>query len=133
LRLNDVPFDTVPEYLLVLGGGYVGFEFAQAFQRFGSRVTVVERNSVLAHREDRDVSEALPQLFREEGTEVTTSTIVDHVEGRSGESVRLHATRDGMGWKSRSRGPISWSRAVASRIPTDTVGEFTGGRQTHIM
>src|SRR5439155_10552601 len=53
-HIEALELDTVPEKLLVLGGGYVGLEFAQAFRRFGSRVTVVERNSVLAHREDRD-------------------------------------------------------------------------------
>jgi len=49
----------LPEHLIVLGGGYVGLELAQAFRRFGSRVTVVERNGSLIHREDPDVSEAV--------------------------------------------------------------------------
>ena len=65
---------------------------AQALRRFGSRVTVIERNDALAHREDRDVSEALRELFDDEGIEVLTATPVARVEGRSGESVRLHAT-----------------------------------------
>jgi pyruvate/2-oxoglutarate dehydrogenase complex dihydrolipoamide dehydrogenase (E3) component len=94
-HIEALELDNVPEHLLILGGGYVGIEFAQAFRRFGSRVTVVERDAFLAHQEDRDVSEALHQLFRDEGIEVCTSTSVDHVEGLSGESVRLHATRDG--------------------------------------
>src|SRR5213079_3380805 len=50
------------------------------------------RNDALAHREDRDVSEALRELFDDEGIEVLTATPVARVEGRSGESVRLHAT-----------------------------------------
>ena len=76
-------------------GGFVGLELAQALRRFGSRVTVIERNDALAHREDRDVSEALWGLFDDEGIEVRTGTRVDRMEGWSGESVRLHATRDG--------------------------------------
>jgi len=82
----------VPKHLLVLGGGYVGLEMAQALRRLGSRVTVIERNDALVYREDRDVSEALRELFEDEGIEVLTSTPIARVEGRSGESVRLHTT-----------------------------------------
>jgi len=59
------------------------------------RVTVVDRNDALAHREDRDVSEALQELFDDEGIEVRTGMRVGRVEGRSGESVKLHVARDG--------------------------------------
>jgi pyruvate/2-oxoglutarate dehydrogenase complex dihydrolipoamide dehydrogenase (E3) component len=71
----------------------VGVELAQALRRLGSRVTVVERNGSLIHREDRDVTEAIEELFRDEGIEVATGATVRRVEGVSGESVRLHATR----------------------------------------
>ena len=91
-HIEALELDRVPKHLLVLGGGYVGLEMAQALRRFGSRVTVIERNDALAHREDRDVSEALRELFDDEGIEVRTATPVERVEGRSGESVRLHAT-----------------------------------------
>jgi pyruvate/2-oxoglutarate dehydrogenase complex dihydrolipoamide dehydrogenase (E3) component len=60
----------VPEHLLVLGGGYVGLEFAQMFRRFGSRVTVVQRAKQLLGREDEDVAAALTALLREDGLEV---------------------------------------------------------------
>ena len=83
----------LPEHLIVLGGGYVGLELAQAFRRFGSRVTVVERNGSLIHREDPDVTEAIERLMRDEGIEVLTGTGVARVEGRSGQSVRLDAER----------------------------------------
>lgn len=92
-HIEALDLDHIPEHLLILGGGYVGIELAQAFRRFGSRVTVVERNGQLAHREDRDVSEALQDLFRDEGIDVVTEARVDRVEGLSGEVVRLHATR----------------------------------------
>ena len=94
-HVEALELDRVPEHLIVLGGGYVGLELAQAFRRFGSRVTVVERNGALIHREDRDVSEAMRELFEDEGIEVLTGTAVDRVEGRSGESVRLHCATGG--------------------------------------
>ena len=94
-HVEALDLDRVPGHLVVLGGGYVGLELAQAFRRFGSRVTVIERNDALAHREDRDVSEALRELFEDEGIEVRTGIRVERVEGRSGESVKLHVERDG--------------------------------------
>jgi pyruvate/2-oxoglutarate dehydrogenase complex dihydrolipoamide dehydrogenase (E3) component len=89
-HVEALELDRLPEHLIVLGGGYVGLELAQAFRRFGSRVTVVERNGALIHREDADVTEAVEQLLSDEGIEIRTDTAVDRVEGRSGESVRLH-------------------------------------------
>ena len=52
-HVEALELDRIPEHLVVLGGGYVGLEMAQAFRRFGSRVTVVERNDTLAHGEDQ--------------------------------------------------------------------------------
>src|SRR4051794_37172375 len=95
-HVEALELDQLPEHLIVLGGGYVGLELAQAFRRFGSRVTLVERNGVLIHREDPDVTEAIGSLFRDEGIEVLTGTAVDRVEGMSGESVRLQTTRGTM-------------------------------------
>jgi pyruvate/2-oxoglutarate dehydrogenase complex dihydrolipoamide dehydrogenase (E3) component len=92
-HIEALELDRVPKHLLVLGGGYEGLEMAQALRRFGTRITVIERNDTLVHREDRDVSEALRELFADEGIEVLTGTRVERVEGRSGESVRLHTTR----------------------------------------
>ena len=89
-HVEALELDQVPEHLIVLGGGYVGLELAQAFRRFGSRVTVVERNGALIHREDPDVIEAIERVFRDEGIDVRTGTAVQRVEGQSGESVRLH-------------------------------------------
>ena len=69
-HVEALELDRVPEHLIVLGGGYVGLELAQAMRRFGSRVTVVERNGSLIHREDPDVTAAIEELFRDEGIEV---------------------------------------------------------------
>ena len=92
-HIELLELDRVPPRLMVIGGGYVGLEFAQAMRRFGSRVTVIERNDRLAHREDEDISSALHKLFKEEGIEVITGANINRVEGKSGESVKLHVTR----------------------------------------
>jgi pyruvate/2-oxoglutarate dehydrogenase complex dihydrolipoamide dehydrogenase (E3) component len=85
----------IPEHILVLGGGYVGLEFSQTLRRFGSRVSVIDRNDRLAHREDRDISDALQELFADEGIDVLTGTRLTRVEGESGKSVKLYAERNG--------------------------------------
>src|SRR5215218_1879685 len=66
--------DEVPDHLLVLGGSYVGLEFAQMFRRFGSEVTVVQRSGQLMGREDADVAEAVAEIMREDGIEVLLGT-----------------------------------------------------------
>jgi pyruvate/2-oxoglutarate dehydrogenase complex dihydrolipoamide dehydrogenase (E3) component len=75
--------------LIVLGGGYVGLEFAQAFVRFGSRVTVLERGPQLLPREDKDVADSLVEFLHLDGVDVRLNVQVAQVEGSSGDSVRL--------------------------------------------
>jgi len=94
-HIEALELDRIPEHLLVLGGGFVGVEFAQAMRRFSSRVTVIDPNARLVHREDEDISAALHELFSDEGIEVLTNTRITRVEGKSGESVKLSADRDG--------------------------------------
>jgi pyruvate/2-oxoglutarate dehydrogenase complex dihydrolipoamide dehydrogenase (E3) component len=81
----------LPEHLIVLGGGYVGLELAQALRRFGSAVTVIERGRQIASKEDPDVAQALLENFTSEGIEVQLETRVREVEGRSGKQVRIRA------------------------------------------
>jgi len=94
-HIEALELDHVPEHLLVLGGGYVGLELAQAMRRFGSRVTVIDKNPRLAHREDEDVSQALQQLCKDEGIDLAMNADVTSVEGKSGESVKLRLVQDG--------------------------------------
>ena len=94
-HIEALELDHVPGHLLILGGGYVGLELAQAMRRFGSEVTIVERNQRVAHREDTDISEALHQLCQDEGITVVTSACITRVEGNSGKQVKLHGVRDG--------------------------------------
>ena len=93
-HIEALDLDQVPGHLLIIGGGYIGLELAQALRRFGSGVTIIERNARLAHREDQDVSDMLHDMCREEGIEVVTSTRITRVEGKSGERVKLYAVRD---------------------------------------
>ena len=79
----------LPAHLIVLGGGYVGLELAQAYRRFGSRVTIVEHGPQLAGREDPDVAEEIQRILGEEGIDILVAAEVVDVQGRSGQTVRL--------------------------------------------
>ncbi len=81
--------DEVPEHLLVLGGGYVGLEFAQMFRRFGSEVTVVQRDKQLLTREDADVAEAVAEILRQDGVEVLLETQAQRTEQTEDGKIRL--------------------------------------------
>jgi pyruvate/2-oxoglutarate dehydrogenase complex dihydrolipoamide dehydrogenase (E3) component len=80
--------DTVPDHLLVLGGGYVGLEFGQMFRRFGSQVTVVQRGSRLLNREDADIADAVAEILRQDGIDVLLDSSAEAVTGTEG-AIRL--------------------------------------------
>ncbi len=88
-HIELLELDIVPEHLVVLGGGYVGLELAQAMRRLGSQVTIIDRNARLTPAEDEDVSTALAQLCADEGIRLVLNSVVAGVEGKSGESVKL--------------------------------------------
>jgi len=73
----------------VLGGGYVGLELAQAYRRFGSRVTVIEHEPQLMSREDPDVADEVQRILGEEGIGFLLGAQTLSVQGRSGEEVSL--------------------------------------------
>ena len=91
-HVEALELDRLPERLIVIGGGYVGLELAQAFRRFGSEVTIIEPGPQVAAREDMDVGVALLELLHNEGIEVLLSARLLAVSGRSREavSVRVH-------------------------------------------
>jgi pyruvate/2-oxoglutarate dehydrogenase complex dihydrolipoamide dehydrogenase (E3) component len=64
--------DSLPEHLVVVGGSYVGLEFAQMYRRFGAQVTVIEKGAHLVAREDEDISEAIREILTREGVTVRT-------------------------------------------------------------
>ncbi len=94
-HIEALELDEVPPHLVVLGGGYVGVELAQAMRRFGSKVTVIERNDRLLFREDEDVTQALGELFKDEGIELVLGAKVTGVSGKSGQSVAIGFTQNG--------------------------------------
>jgi pyruvate/2-oxoglutarate dehydrogenase complex dihydrolipoamide dehydrogenase (E3) component len=93
-HIEALELDYLPKHLIVLGGGYIGLELAQAMRRFGSSVTIVDRNDRLANREDEDVSAGLKQLCDDEGIELVMNAGVSLVEGVSGQSVKIHVSQD---------------------------------------
>ncbi|HVV87194.1 MAG TPA: mercuric reductase, partial [Kofleriaceae bacterium] len=92
--MMDVDF--LPEHLIVLGGSYIGLEFAQMYRRFGSRVTVIEKAPRLVPREDEDVSAELRGLLEEEGLELLLASEATRVARASG-GVTLDVTGPGGG------------------------------------
>jgi len=79
---------TVPEHLVILGGGYIGLEFGQLFRRLGSRVTIVQSGDQLLAREDPDVAEEVTKILRQDGIDVLLNAKATHVD-QSGAIVRL--------------------------------------------
>jgi pyruvate/2-oxoglutarate dehydrogenase complex dihydrolipoamide dehydrogenase (E3) component len=94
-HIEALELDIVPEHLLVLGGGFVGLELAQAMRRFGSRVTVIERNDRLAEHEDEDVSQGLAELFHDDGIELALGSKATRVNGKSGAAVQIRLQQGG--------------------------------------
>jgi len=103
----------VPKHLLILGGGYVAVEFAQMFRRFGSRVTMVQRSSMLLSREDPDVAEAVAAILREDGIDVLLQTKVAGVRAAEGGGLVLEVA------SGQTRHTISGSHLLVAtgRVP----------------
>ncbi len=85
--IMDVDF--LPRHLIIIGGGYIGLEFAQMYRRFGSEVTIIETASHLARHEDEDVSNAIRQIIEHEGVKVRlNATCIGF--SRRGEEILAH-------------------------------------------
>ncbi|MDP9147661.1 MAG: mercuric reductase [Acidobacteriota bacterium] len=91
--LQDIPFlnstsvmelDSVPEHLVVLGGGYVGLEFGQLFRRLGSRVSIVHTGTQLLSHEDADVAQEVAAIMQQDGLDILLSTKAERVENSGG-------------------------------------------------
>jgi pyruvate/2-oxoglutarate dehydrogenase complex dihydrolipoamide dehydrogenase (E3) component len=107
--------ERIPERLVVLGGGYVGLELAQAMQRLGSRVTVVERSAQVLAREDEDIAAAVAEIFRQDGIEILLDSTVQSV-------VRPRMAASGLSFRPRpapKRSPVTVysPRWAASQTP----------------
>jgi len=122
--------DSVPEHLVVLGGGYIAIEFGQMFRRFGSRVTIVQRAAHVLPREDPDVSEEVEKILREDGVEVLLEARAERVE-RAGDGgiVLTVLTR-----QDREPRTLTGSHFLVAvgRVPnTDTLNLAAAGIRTH--
>ena len=119
--------DSVPEHLLVIGGGYIGLEFGQLFRRLGSRVTIVQRGKQLLAREDDDVADEVANILRQDGIEVLLETNTPRVEQAGDRVVRLTVQTNGQ------ERVIEGSHLLiaAGRTPnTDTLNLAAAGVQT---
>src|ERR1700723_1739928 len=95
-HVEALELDQVPKHLLVLGGGYVGLELAQAMRRFGSKVSLIEHNRHLVDREDEDLTEALRCLLQDEGIDILLNAQIKQVSGKSGQSVKIVVEQNGV-------------------------------------
>jgi probable pyridine nucleotide-disulfide oxidoreductase len=93
-HVEALKLDVLPAHLLVVGGGYIGMEMAQAFRHLGAAVTIVEHGPQLAAREDADVAAAIQGRFEADGIALALDARIAQVTGRSGESVTV-ALEDG--------------------------------------
>jgi len=88
-HIEALELDYLPPHLIVLGGGYVGLELAQAYRRFGSRVTVIQSGPQLITQEDPDVADEMQRILSDEGIQILVAAETLNVQGRSGEEVSL--------------------------------------------
>jgi pyruvate/2-oxoglutarate dehydrogenase complex dihydrolipoamide dehydrogenase (E3) component len=107
--------DFLPEHLVVIGGSYIGLEFAQMYRRFGSRVSVVEKGPRLLPREDPDISDAIRAIVEKDGVEVfVDATCIATARRGDGVAVRLDDAREIVG---------SHQLVAVGRVPnTDDLG-----------
>jgi pyruvate/2-oxoglutarate dehydrogenase complex dihydrolipoamide dehydrogenase (E3) component len=133
--LDDVPsldnvsimeLDSVPEHLLILGGGYIGLEFGQLFRRFGSRVTIIQSAGQLLTGEDPDIAEEVAKILRQDGVEILLGAKAIRVSLSDG-SIRLEVEQRGIST------PWTGSHLLIAtgRVPnSDTLNLAAAGIQT---
>jgi pyruvate/2-oxoglutarate dehydrogenase complex dihydrolipoamide dehydrogenase (E3) component len=95
-HIEALELDVVPEHLVVMGGGYVGVELAQAIRRFGSKVSIIQRNARLMAKEDEDVCQGIDDLLESDGIDVHLNAKVRRVSGKSGERVSVVVEQNGV-------------------------------------
>jgi pyruvate/2-oxoglutarate dehydrogenase complex dihydrolipoamide dehydrogenase (E3) component len=123
-NIEALELDYLPAHLIVLGGGYVGLELAQAYRRFGSRVTIVEHGPQLAGREDSDVAEEIHRILGDDGIDVVVSAEALSVRGRSGQDVSIVVRTPSGEWTIEGSDIL----AAAGRVPnTEGIGLDVAG------
>lgn len=94
-NLNIMDLKAIPEHLLVVGGGYVGLEFSQMFNRFGSKVTILQRGQQLLSNEDEDVAEEIKTIMEKEGINIKLQSQVEEVQEKDGTIELTYSTGNG--------------------------------------
>ncbi len=118
--------DFLPEHLVILGGSYIGLEFGQMYRRFGSEVTIVQRDPYLIPREDEDVSQAIGQILESEGIRILTGADATRIAERGGKVVVSVTT----GGKSTDVAGSHLLVATGRRPNTDDLGLDKAGIET---
>jgi pyruvate/2-oxoglutarate dehydrogenase complex dihydrolipoamide dehydrogenase (E3) component len=88
-HIEALELDYLPPHLIVLGGGYIGLELAQAYRRFGSRVTIIQSGPQLMSREDSDVADEMQRILSDEGIQILVGAEPLNVHGQSGKEVSV--------------------------------------------
>jgi pyruvate/2-oxoglutarate dehydrogenase complex dihydrolipoamide dehydrogenase (E3) component len=119
--------EEIPEHLIIVGGGYIGLEFGQMFKRFGSEVTIIDRNDMLLHNEDADIANAITDIIQKEGITVRLGAECISSKKKKGEIVvDLDCEED--------ENTVTGSHVLiaAGRIPaTDALGLAEAGIKTN--
>src|SRR5712672_2646662 len=155
-HIEALELDEIPEHFLVVGGGYVGVEMSQAMRRFGSKVTMIDRNGRLMSKEDPDVCEALRSLLADEGVDILLNARIKQVSGKCGDWVSVivkqneiekvlkgshvlvatgrNPNTEGLGVELTERGYIKVNERLQTTAPgVWAIGEVAGSPQfTHI-
>ncbi|KAH8889442.1 Dihydrolipoyl dehydrogenase [Thozetella sp. PMI_491] len=130
IHIEALELDVVPDHLIIIGGGYIGLEFAQAFRRFGAEVTVIQRQAQVLPGEDKDVVDVITTALMREGVRFLTNTTVASVSGTNGDQITVTlASTDG----SAASEPLKGSHILVSagRIPnTANMGLEAAGVKT---
>ncbi len=117
--------DTLPRHLAIIGGSYIGLEFAQMYRRFGSQVTVIERGARIASREDEDVSEALRDIL--EAEDISVRTGAERVAfARHGDGTRV--SMDGIDIEASHVLVATGRKPNTDELGLDTAGVNVDGR-----
>src|SRR5215469_246161 len=123
-NIELLELDRVPEHLIVIGGGYVSLEFSQAYRRFGSRVTALDRGAQFLPTQDSDVVGELLKILADEGIQTIANADIIRVSGRSGSGVTI-TLKTSSGEKTINGSDIL---VAAGRIPnTSGMGLEIGG------
>ena len=86
--------EKIPEHLIIIGGGYVGLEFGQMFHRFGSKVTIIQRNDQLLPLEDKDVAEEIAEILKQEGLQIILGGNTSKIDLPANDKIVLTVRKD---------------------------------------